>query len=214
LQTGRSVCFYNMVSDTKDKILFVALKFFLTKPYTEVTMSEILKESGLSKGGFYHHFESKDALYSEIVNKYLLGSMSGELNNIIKNSSSTAFRDSLPAYLGSMLRLADEKLKELDLRPEDINLYNIMFDMMKYYKGFDDILWKFHDDEINMLRTLVENGIKTGELRKDLDSLSLANHIHALMHGISVLSVLDESIETINDRVQAHFEGLYKLIKA
>jgi TetR/AcrR family transcriptional regulator, transcriptional repressor for nem operon len=210
-----SVCvFCFMVTDTKDKILFVALKFFLTKPYTEVTMSEILKESGLSKGGFYHHFESKEVLYCEIVNKYLLGSLRIELDNIIKNSSETAFRDSLPSYLGSMLRLADEKLKELDLKPEDINLYNIMFDMMKYYKGFDDILCKFHDDEINMLKTLIENGIKTGELKKDLDSLSLANHIHALMHGISVLSVLDENIETINERVQELFEGLYRLIKA
>ncbi len=201
------------MNDTKDKILFIALRFFLTKPYTEVTMSEILKESGLSKGGFYHHFESKEALYCEIVNRFLLGSLRIELESINDNSATT-FRDTLPLYLGSMLRLAGEKLKELGLKPEEVNLYNVMFDMMKYYKGFDDILNKFHDDEINMLKSLIDRSIASGELRNDMDSLSLANHIHALMHGISVLSVLDENIETFNERVMDLFNGLYKLIKA
>lgn len=202
------------MNDTKDKILVIALKFFLTKPFTEVTMSEILKESGLSKGGFYHHFESKEALYCEIVNRFLLGSLRLELDKIYNNKATVTFRDTLPLYLGSMLRLAGEKLEEVGLKPEDVNLYNVMFDMMKYYKGFDDILNKFHEEEITMLKTLIDRSIESGELRKDIDSLSLANHIHALMHGISVLSVLDESLETINERVMDLFNGLYKLIKA
>ncbi len=202
------------MNETKERILFIALKFFLSKPFTEVTMSEILKESGMSKGGFYHHFDSKEALYCEVVNKYLIGSLMTDIEKFSTTKLTLSFAEAMPMYLGSIFRLAGEKLKELDLKPEDVNLYNIMFDMMKYYKGFDDILNKFHEDEINMLKSLIEKSIETGELRKDIDSLSLANHIHALMHGISVLSVLDENIETINDRIQELFNGLYRLVKA
>jgi AcrR family transcriptional regulator len=60
------------MNETKERILSIALYYFLKKPYTEVTMNEILKASGLSKGGFYHHFESKEVLYHEVIDRFVL----------------------------------------------------------------------------------------------------------------------------------------------
>jgi len=66
------------MNDTKERILSIALCYFIKKPYTEVTMSEILTASGLSKGGFYHHFESKELLYHEMIDKFIIGSFTIE----------------------------------------------------------------------------------------------------------------------------------------
>jgi TetR/AcrR family transcriptional repressor of nem operon len=50
------------MADTRDQILTTAFKLFFEKGYKEVTMSELVKETGLSKGAFYHYF-----LYSEFL---------------------------------------------------------------------------------------------------------------------------------------------------
>ncbi|PKP21172.1 MAG: hypothetical protein CVU05_07415 [Bacteroidetes bacterium HGW-Bacteroidetes-21] len=201
------------MNDTKERILFIALKFFLVKPYTEVTMREILDASGLSKGGFYHHFESKEQLYKEVVDKYLMVSLIEEINIYHKNHTSLSFKEFGPAYLGNMLTIAYSSLKKVGLKVDEVNFYLIMFDMMKYYDGFIDIMNEMHDKEVHMLTSIIENAKTCGEIKKELDSLSLANHFHALMHGISVLTILDVNMENAFDRINDLFNEFYKMIR-
>ena len=52
---------------TKQRIIDCALKLFEERGYKDVTVDEIIKEADSSKGAFYNHFPSKDALIYEIV---------------------------------------------------------------------------------------------------------------------------------------------------
>ena len=56
------------MKDTKEHILMIAGQLFLQKSFKEVTMQEIVKETGLSKGAFYHYFTGKDELFLEVLN--------------------------------------------------------------------------------------------------------------------------------------------------
>jgi len=47
---------------TKERIIDAALVLFEENGYHAVTVDKIVKKSGTSKGGFYHHFKSKDEL--------------------------------------------------------------------------------------------------------------------------------------------------------
>jgi TetR/AcrR family transcriptional regulator, transcriptional repressor for nem operon len=203
--------------ETKERILSIALYHFLKKPYTEVTMSEILKASGLSKGGFYHHFESKEILYHEVIDHFILGAFSTEYGHFASNPYNLSFCEFIPVYIKStldhLIKLADTRLSEVKLKIEEVNLYIIMFDMMKHYKGFNNVLEKLHNSEINMFKTLIDNAKENGEIKKDLDSLSLANHIHTLMHGICVLTMFDEKMENLEGKIKGHFDNFYQLIK-
>ena len=62
------------MNETKGHILNVALKLFLQKNFKEVTMKEIVDKTGLSKGAFYHYFQSKEKLFEEII-KMISGSL-------------------------------------------------------------------------------------------------------------------------------------------
>jgi len=44
---------------------------FNRKGFAEVTISEIMTAAGLTHGGFYRHFKSKDELYSEVISQFL-----------------------------------------------------------------------------------------------------------------------------------------------
>lgn len=49
------------------KILDVAARLFRERGFTEVSVNEIMKATGLTVGPFYNHFESKEALMAECL---------------------------------------------------------------------------------------------------------------------------------------------------
>lgn len=51
---------------TKKKIVTAAWKLFYKQGYDDTTVDEIIKESGTSKGTFYHYFDGKDGLLSSL----------------------------------------------------------------------------------------------------------------------------------------------------
>jgi DNA-binding transcriptional regulator YbjK len=52
---------------TRQRIITSAARLFNRKGFSEVTISEIMTAAGLTHGGFYRHFKSKDELYSEVM---------------------------------------------------------------------------------------------------------------------------------------------------
>jgi TetR/AcrR family transcriptional repressor of nem operon len=57
--------------DTRDKILESARRLFNKRGFSEVSIDEIMKNAGLTRGGFYRHFRDKDELYAEAVRRFL-----------------------------------------------------------------------------------------------------------------------------------------------
>jgi AcrR family transcriptional regulator len=50
------------------EIMAITEELFLAKGYEETTIDDILEKTGLSKGGFYHYFTSKEDVLSESIN--------------------------------------------------------------------------------------------------------------------------------------------------
>lgn len=82
--------------DLKEKIIRSAYELFVEKGYDKTTVAEIIKLVGTSKGGFYHHFKSKDELLEAITMNYIQellesyeqlcrseGSIIDKLNNVL-----------------------------------------------------------------------------------------------------------------------------------
>lgn len=75
---------------TKKKIVNAAWKLFYKQGYDNTTVDEIIKESGTSKGTFYHYFNGKDGLLSSLSylfdDKYeeLIPVMPEEMNSFEK----------------------------------------------------------------------------------------------------------------------------------
>jgi len=88
-----------------------------------------------------------------------------------------------------------------------------MFDMMKHYTGFDKILDKMHKNEVEMFQILIDKAKGKGEIRMDIDSLAIANHVHTLMHGILVLSIFEEGLDKLEEKIRESFNTFYQFIK-
>ena len=60
----------NKSNENKKRIIEVAIKLINEKGFDNVSVSEITKAAGVSKGAFYIHFESKEDLIEKQINYY------------------------------------------------------------------------------------------------------------------------------------------------
>jgi len=60
------------MKDTKETILKTAYNMFLYNNYEAVTINSIIKATGLTKGGIYYYYASKEDIFKAVVDKYML----------------------------------------------------------------------------------------------------------------------------------------------
>lgn len=65
------------MAENRRRILDVASRLFREKGFDAVSVSEVMKAVGLTHGGFYGHFSSKDDLVAETVGYVLSNDVSG-----------------------------------------------------------------------------------------------------------------------------------------
>ena len=56
---------------TREKIVDSARRLFNRHGFTGVSIDEIMADAGLTRGGFYNHFSTKEELYAEVVQQVL-----------------------------------------------------------------------------------------------------------------------------------------------
>jgi AcrR family transcriptional regulator len=52
---------------TRERIVSAARKLFNRHGFEQVSIDRVMLDAGLTRGGFYHHFKSKDELYAAAV---------------------------------------------------------------------------------------------------------------------------------------------------
>lgn len=60
-----------VTGDTRDLLIGSALKLFDKKGYPRTSVEDIVEAAGLTKGAFYHHFDSKEEVLEIIHNVYV-----------------------------------------------------------------------------------------------------------------------------------------------
>ncbi len=72
-----------VVEDRKEQILDAAMRVFAQKGFTRATNKDIAREAGITPGLIYYYFESKEAVFREIVEQRsplrLIGAFSEEM---------------------------------------------------------------------------------------------------------------------------------------
>ena len=57
--------------ETRSRILESAIKLFSNRGYNKASVDDICADAGISKGAFYHHFKSKQALFPALLDGWL-----------------------------------------------------------------------------------------------------------------------------------------------
>jgi AcrR family transcriptional regulator len=52
---------------TREQLITIATRLFGERGYEGASIEAVLRESGVSRGALYHHFENKEALFEEVL---------------------------------------------------------------------------------------------------------------------------------------------------
>ncbi len=153
-------------NQTKKKIVSAAWKLFYEQGYDDTTVDDIIRESGTSKGSFYHYFEGKDALLSTLSllfdEKYeeLMETMDEDMNSFDK------------------LLLLNMELFTMIENTVPLDLLARMYSTQLITRG-DKHLLDRNRTYYKVLRKIALEGQERGELRSDM-SVNEMTKLYAL----------------------------------
>ena len=87
------------MNDTRDFIVERAFCLFLQRGYEGISIRDIQEAVELSKGAIYHYFRSKEEIFGEAMDRYLLPAIQ-TLPEALESESATPLRDAMDASLG------------------------------------------------------------------------------------------------------------------
>lgn len=97
-------------AQTREHILATAEKMILQRGYSGTSIEEIIGEAGITKGGFFYHFDGKNDLARQLMLRYL--ERDGKFFSDISERAQALTEDPLQQYL-LFLKLMAEELEDM-----------------------------------------------------------------------------------------------------
>jgi AcrR family transcriptional regulator len=164
--------------ETRASILDSAVRLFAISGYNETTVDAICGAAGVSKGAFYHHFPSKQAIFIALLEGWLQTIDAG-INALRKPTVPETFvqmTEILPAIFAS----ADERLPMfLEFWTQASRNEEIWKATIAPYRHYRDHFTQ-----------LIKDGIAEGSL-KPVDPVAAAEVVLSMAVGLFLQGVLD-----------------------
>lgn len=187
--------------NTKQKIYESAKKLFSSKHYKQVSVDEIVKMAGVSKGSFYVHYASKGALVTSLVEDHVAK----------VDTDYRSFIDSYPndyptqALLLALIAKIADGLIEFGCDKMQA-LYQAQIT-----KEVDTGAVTSYNREIYiMFSQVLERGIKHGEFKTDVPLDTLTKHFMLAIRGITYEWCIRYPNFDYKEEALAHFKLLLK----
>ena len=139
--------------EKKEKIIRAALEIFSQKLFHQVAISEVAAASGVGKGTIYIYFDSKEALFREVI-KY----------------SYNAYYESLKECLEAGKSARDKLKRIMDMQKEVMQTQKKFVYMLAKEKLISSLIleeeaFQCQQEMIDLVSRVIEEGIKEGEFR-------------------------------------------------
>jgi AcrR family transcriptional regulator len=158
----------------KRQIIEAAVSVLKEKGVAASSMNDFIKASGLSKGGVYHHFSSKEALLIGVLHYFF----EQHLSDI-----------SMPE--GEHLS-ASEQIRQLLTERQELlervgELAQLMMDFLAHATTIQSIKTQFHFQYSHFqdhIAAIIQKGIDNGEFKPETDPKAIASGIMGVFDGI------------------------------
>jgi len=180
---------------------------FLNNNYEAVTINSIIKAAGITKGGIYHYYASKEELFKAVVDKFLFES---------KVSSNVEY-SSLKEFIENTIDKSKEQIHKKskcsdfnqNLPAQHISLFMAAF---KYYPSFAQIGKRYYNEELRRWENVIVLAIKNKEIRDNIDAEIIAMNFMVIGTNIVTNSLLGGSAEYAIEMYSKQLKELYKCI--
>jgi AcrR family transcriptional regulator len=168
---------------TQQLIIDTAAKLFASRGYNGTSMADLAAAAGLTKGAFYHHFASKEALFFAVIQ-----SVREKWQNAV---GAEVVQSQNP--LEQILILLTQHARLLRREPTlCLVMHGLTAEMEESNPGFLEALQSVYRDMIGFIEEVIRSGQAQEQIRTDVDARLMALNIVGLLRGISCFGLLGE----------------------
>ncbi len=164
-------------AETKKQLYACAKELFRVQDYQNVSVEAITRMAGVTKGTFYVHFESKDALLLELATEHVQR-MDTQYRAFLEGlPDEMASADVMLAFVGKIVALLTAQFSCDDMRA----VYRMQLSSsinMDAVKGYNRELYA-------LFREVLEKGIRRQEFMCELPPEVLARHFVMAIRGLT-----------------------------
>jgi len=193
-------------SETREYIIDKSYRLFLCRSYEAVSISEISKAIGFTKGALYHHFANKKDLFKAVIDKYM------DLRICAVDDINVSVYD----YIEQVIEHSESVIKHVFgemPRQSSLNYFALYIDAFRHYPEFIKAKGNFIQQELGKLQQILQSGIEKKEIRADIDIEILASNIFSLSVGMMMDLLHRNSSESAVSTLRRQLMEYYKLIK-
>ena len=193
-------------SQTRQNIIEHSLQLFSVKGYYNTSVNDILGATGLTKGGLYGHFASKEdiwyAVYDEAVHIW-----KGIVFNGIRNNSDPLIRidrfieNDMNDYLGG------------DVFEGGCFFLNMLVELSGQSASMSKQILRGFVKLSTLLRSWLEEADNLGMLRPDLDFKEIANFLIISLNGAAALYISSRDRKILEQTIRQLRFYIYQLKK-
>ena len=186
---------------SREEFVQAASKLFEQQGYFKTSVDDIVRVAKRSKGGFYHHFKSKEALFRTLFEKMVDERMSGLLEKI---NQGLTIREGLQMLLVELNTRSTYLMTKRQIK-RAAELYLIAL----HDANALAILKPFHRKVVGIFTEILEIGKRRNELTFSLPARELAEMIYDSNRGILLLEAILNQGERVLERLSKHL--LYEI---
>ena len=190
-----------------DRILEPAFRLFLTYNYEAVSIIKLEEATGLTRGAIYYKHKSKEILFQAVIDRYVLNYLDGynpSLNNITLKKFISQFLSSLENRMN--------ELRSLGLTNIHRGYFNLLYQALQYYPGFDKKIKGVFDDNLKQWTEVIQHAIESGEVNPDCKAQTAAQNFRFLYTGMAFEHSLSEGLNFA--KLKKAYREYYKEIAA
>jgi AcrR family transcriptional regulator len=175
--------------NTRHRLIAAASRQFAQRPYSVVSLDDILAEAELTKGAMYFHFPSKQALALAIIDD-------------LTEMSNAAITELLARKMSGLETLIDliYLLAVQDAQHEVARAGGRLLESLDNTTDMPTTLWQ---SWIDFVSNLIQKAIAEGDVIESLDPVDVAKMLVALLAGIRRVSEPDQP--------EQHLDNLQKV---
>jgi|SRR5437016_1014936 len=181
---------------TRQEIIRKAAPIFNQKGYDGAAVSDLMRATGLEKGGIYRHFSSKEALAAEAFDYAWRETLDARIHDL----------DTISNTVDRLKQLVANFVERRGTIPGGCPLLNTAIDTDDGNSVLRARARKALRRWRNYLTSMISSGIKAREIRRKVDAKKLATLIISSLEGAIMVYRLERNEEALL-AIQAHLDS-------
>lgn len=192
---------------TKERIIEEAFKLFLNHNFEKVSIIDLEKAIGKTRGAIFYFFKNKEELFNEVVDTYIIKTQNP--SEKFKFDTDISLEQLIYQYING-INTTMSKMLSLSV----VNIYKGYFTLYlqasRIYPNFAEIMTKNFVEETNLWEKVIIRAVQTNEI-KEVNTRHYATIFRSCFLGLAFDRCLSYGLNT--EELLAIYQDIYKQIR-